>query len=139
MGAAPLDLGEVILGVAFTVLVASEAEFSFGPGLAALVPQRFTGPRVAANGAAALEPRPGMVSDRLIHTEKLHFTQLPTQPLQESETGVYVLAWLRQKRADHQDPATDRRGEKKIFPAGPRPPPRPRAGGGGVSPHPRLP
>ena len=62
IGAAPLDLGEVILGVAFTVIVTSEAEFSFGPGLAPLVPQRFTGPRVAANGAAALEPRPGMVS-----------------------------------------------------------------------------
>ena len=52
--AVALDLGEVILGVAFTVIVASEVEFSFGPGLAALVPQRFTGPRVATDGAAAL-------------------------------------------------------------------------------------
>src|SRR5437762_7286526 len=117
IGAAPLDLGEVILGVAFTVIVASEAEFSFCPGFAALVPQRFTRPRVAADGAAALEPRPGMVPDRSIHTEKLHFTQFPTQPLQESETGVNVLAWLRQKRANHQDPASDRRGNEQVLPA----------------------
>src|SRR5439155_4761850 len=134
IGAAPLDLGEVILGVAFTVIVASKAEFSFGPGLAALVPHRFAGPRVAADGAAALEPRPGMVSDRSIHTEKLHFTQFPTQPLQESETGVYVLAWLRQKRADHQDPATDRRGNEQFLPAALRHPFGPRAGSGIVQP-----
>src|SRR5438093_7060633 len=100
VAAAAIELPEVTSSVTLAVIVASQAKLAFRPGFSALVPQRFTGPGVPAHGAPALEPRPAMMPAGPVHAEKLHFAQLPTQPLQEPETRVHIIARVGQPGTD---------------------------------------
>ena len=68
------------------------------------------------------------MSDGPVHAEKLHLAQLPTQPLQEPETPVHILARVGQQGTDHQNPAIDRRRNEQFPVADPRHSVRPGAG-----------
>src|ERR1044071_1082147 len=128
--ATSVDLDEMAPSVGLAVVIAAEAELAFRPGLVALVPQGLAGPGVAAQRAAALETRPGMVPDGPVHAEELHLTQDTTEPLQEAETGVDVVTRIREQRTDDQDPGSDRRREEEVLIAGSGHPVGPGAGNG---------
>src|SRR2546427_8412235 len=100
--------------VALEIFEAFEAQLPFAPSLVPLVPQRFARPGIPAQHTAVFKSRPGMMSNRAVDAEKLHLSQFAAQPVQETETGVHVLARIGQKRSDDQHPAIDR-GETNSF------------------------
>jgi hypothetical protein len=80
----------------FQAMIAFHAEIRFRARLDALVSQGLPGPGVGANHAAGLDPHPGVVTQGAIDAGKLHLTKLAAQIEQKPETGVHVIARLRQ-------------------------------------------
>lgn len=97
------------------VIEASQAQFPFGNGWFALVPERSPGPGISADDAAMLGLDPGVMMQNAAGVEKLDAAELATHFEEETETGIDVVVWFGQSGAEHDDPAPDGWGDEEFF------------------------